>query len=63
MAAICSLRWLSVSGFRSTDGLKVGYRFLHYSDAGIHGTNSIGADFHMVAFIYRFLSVLSRRLE
>ena len=34
--------------------LGVGYRFLHYSDAGIHGKHSIGADFHMVAFIYRF---------
>lgn len=32
----------------------VGYRFLHYSDAGIHGTHTIGADFHMVEFIYRF---------
>lgn len=32
----------------------VGYRFLHYSDAGIHGPNTIGADFHMVEFIYRF---------
>lgn len=32
----------------------VGYRFLHYSDAGIHGKNTIGADFHMVEFVYRF---------
>ncbi len=32
----------------------VGYRFLHYSDAGIHGSNTIGADFHMVELIYRF---------
>ena len=32
----------------------VGYRFLHYSDAEIHGPNTIGADFHMVEFIYRF---------
>ena len=32
----------------------VGYRFLHYSDAGIHGPHSIGADFHMVEFTYRF---------
>ena len=31
----------------------VGYRFLHYSDAGIHG-DTIGADFHMVEFVYRF---------
>ena len=34
--------------------LGVGYRFLHYSDAGIHGKDTIGADFHMVEFIYRF---------
>ena len=34
--------------------LGVGYRFLHYSDAGVHGKNTIGADFHMVEFIYRF---------
>lgn len=32
----------------------VGYRFLHYSDAGAYGPNSIGVDFHMVEFIYRF---------
>lgn len=34
--------------------LGVGYRFLHYSDAGIYGNNTIGADFHMVELIYRF---------
>ncbi len=34
--------------------LGVGYRFLHYSDAGVHGKNTIGADFHVVEFIYRF---------
>ena len=32
----------------------VGYRFLHYSDAGIHGPDTIGADFHMIEFTYRF---------
>lgn len=32
----------------------VGYRFLHYSDAGIHGPDTIGADFHMIELIYRF---------
>jgi Lipid A 3-O-deacylase (PagL) len=31
-----------------------GYRFLHYSDAGIHGPHTIGADFHMIEFVYRF---------
>jgi hypothetical protein len=30
------------------------YRFLHYSDAGIYGSYTIGADFHMVGLFYRF---------
>ncbi len=33
--------------------LGLGYRFLHYSDAGIHGSDTIGADFHMIEFSYR----------
>jgi hypothetical protein len=33
--------------------LGVGYRFLHYSDAGIHA-HSTGADLHMIEFTYRF---------
>ena len=32
----------------------LGYRFVHYSDAGIHGGDSIGADFHMIEFSYWF---------
>ena len=32
----------------------VGYRFLHYSDAGVHGNDTIGGDFHMIEFVYRF---------
>jgi hypothetical protein len=32
----------------------VGYRFMHYSDAGGYGMHTIGADFHMIEFIYRF---------
>ena len=32
----------------------VGYRFLHYSDGGVYGENTIGADFHMIELIYRF---------
>ena len=32
----------------------VGYRFLHYSDAGAYGRGTIGADFHMLELIYRF---------
>ncbi len=34
--------------------LGVGYRYLHYSDAGIHGEHSIGADFHMIEINFRF---------
>ena len=34
--------------------LGLGYRFLHYSDAAINGPHTIGADFHMVEFTYRF---------
>lgn len=32
----------------------VGYRFMHYSDAGLYGSDTIGADFHMLELIYRF---------
>jgi hypothetical protein len=32
----------------------VGYRFLHYSDAGAYGEHTIGADFHMIELMYRF---------
>jgi hypothetical protein len=32
----------------------VGYRFQHYSDAGAYGSRTIGADFHMLEFTYRF---------
>ena len=33
--------------------LGLGYRFLHYSDAGVHGDDTTGADFHMIEFSYR----------
>ena len=33
--------------------LGLGYRFLHYSDAGLNGPHTIGADFHMIEFSYR----------
>lgn len=32
----------------------LGYRFMHYSDAALHGEDTIGADFHMVELSYRF---------
>ena len=31
----------------------IGYRFLHYSDAGLNGSDTTGADFHMVEISYR----------
>ncbi|WNC69134.1 acyloxyacyl hydrolase [Thalassotalea nanhaiensis] len=34
--------------------LKLGYRFLHYSDAGVNGSDTIGADLHMIMLSYRF---------
>jgi len=34
--------------------LGVGYRFLHYSDAGIHGPHNTGADFHMLELTCQF---------
>jgi hypothetical protein len=36
------------------DRFGIGYRFMHYSDAGAYGANTIGADFHMVELKYRF---------
>jgi len=34
--------------------LGAGYRFVHYSDAGVYGSDTIGADFHMVELTCRF---------
>jgi len=31
----------------------IGYRFLHYSDAGVNGSDTTGVDFHMIEFSYR----------
>lgn len=31
-----------------------GYRFMHYSDAGLYAPGTIGADMHMVGLLYRF---------
>ncbi len=32
----------------------IGYRFQHYSDGGLYGTDSRGADFHMLEITYRY---------
>jgi hypothetical protein len=34
--------------------LGIGYRFLHYSDAGLYGSHTVGADFHMIELSYAF---------
>ena len=34
--------------------LGAGYRYMHYSDAGINGTHTTGADLHMLELTYRF---------
>lgn len=35
-------------------GYSMGYRFLHYSDAGLNGPDTTGADLHMIELIYLF---------
>lgn len=42
---------ISVPLFKSVG---IGYRFLHYSDAGIYGPHKTGVDFHMTELTYRF---------
>ena len=32
----------------------LGYRFMHYSDAGVYGYDTIGADLHNIELSYRF---------
>ena len=32
----------------------MGYRYMHYSDWGVYGPDTIGADLHMVELFYRF---------
>lgn len=41
-------------GVPVTQRFGLGYRFLHYSDAGVYGAKTIGADFHMVEMMYRY---------
>lgn len=42
------------AGFPLYQRLGAGYRFLHYSDAGLNGANTTGADLHMLEFTWRF---------
>ena len=39
--------------FRAYKRLGLGYRFQHWSDAGIHGSDNRGVDMHMFEFSYR----------
>ena len=41
-------------GFPLYRRLGIGYRFLHYSDASLYGSHTIGADFHMIELSYAF---------
>jgi hypothetical protein len=42
------------AGFPVYKRLGLGYRFMHYSDAGVNGGDTIGADFHMIEVSYWF---------
>jgi len=41
-------------GFNLIPGFHAGYRFQHFSDAGIYGATSLGVDMHIVEIAYRF---------
>jgi hypothetical protein len=41
-------------GFDPLPGFHAGYRFQHFSDAGMYGSSSLGADMHLFEFGYRF---------
>ena len=34
--------------------LQIGYRFMHYSDGAVHGSDTTGVDLHMIEFGYRY---------
>lgn len=40
--------------FRVYENLGVGYRFQHWSDGGIHGSENRGVEMHMLEVSYRF---------
>lgn len=40
------------AGVPLSQRLGLGYRFLHYSDAGLNGSGTTGADFHMAELTY-----------
>jgi hypothetical protein len=40
--------------FRAYERLGLGYRFQHWSDGSIHGSDNRGVEMHMLEFSYRF---------
>jgi hypothetical protein len=49
------------AGIPLSEQLGLGYRYLHYSDAGIYGPHTTGADIHMIELTYRFQEELQGR--
>ena len=41
-------------GFDPLPGFHAGYRFQHFSDAGVYGPTSLGVDMHIIEIGYRF---------
>lgn len=41
-------------GFNPFPGFYAGYRFQHFSDAGIYGSANLGVDMHILEIAYRF---------
>ncbi|MGH7207847.1 MAG: acyloxyacyl hydrolase [Nitrospiraceae bacterium] len=41
-------------GFDPLPGFHAGYRFQHFSDAGVYGSTSLGVDMHILEIGYRF---------
>jgi len=41
-------------GLNPFSGFYAGYRFQHFSDAGIYGSSSLGVDMHILEISYRF---------
>ena len=50
------LQWILEAGFnfRVYKRLGLGYRYTHWSDASIHGSDNRGVEMHMLEFSYRF---------
>ena len=42
------------ASFRFYKQLGIGYRFMHYSDGGMYGDDTVGSDFHMIELFYYY---------